>query len=190
MLFFFLVWLTTQKDFSTCRIWKRSLISQLLGDVFVNVGVCRSVNSISCLYAHVSVSVYWWKPDVCLCECVCRAGFSVRMCACMWLFVHTCPHVSCYRLSINVWEMCLHTCLAAAVFVCKRNGKLFVQKQIGWNCEWEWKIYSCSFFQTGVRKRDGWKRMEENCLQMIETEKEEVNVQCDKVKAMCFQNSC
>lgn len=122
MLFFFFVWLTTQKDFSTCRIWKRSLISQLLGDVFVNVGVCRSVNSISCLYAHVSVSVYWWKPDVCLCEFVCRAGFSVRMCACMWLFVHTCPHVSCYRLSINVWEMCLHTCLAAAVFVCKGNG--------------------------------------------------------------------
>lgn len=45
------------KDFSTCWIWKRSLISQLLGDVFVNVGVCRSVNSVSCVYVHVCVSV-------------------------------------------------------------------------------------------------------------------------------------
>lgn len=46
------------KDFSTCRIRKRSLISQLLADVFE--WMCRSVNSISCSYTHVDVSVYCW----------------------------------------------------------------------------------------------------------------------------------
>lgn len=40
----FLCLVNHSKVFSTCRIWKISLISQLLGDVFLN-GVCRSVNS-------------------------------------------------------------------------------------------------------------------------------------------------
>lgn len=40
----------------------------------------------------------------------------------------------------------------------------------------------------GVRNREGVKMMEEKCLQMRQTEKEEVNVQFEKVKAACFQN--
>lgn len=38
------------KDSSTCQIYrKKSLISQLLGDVFLCVGALRGVNSIRCV---------------------------------------------------------------------------------------------------------------------------------------------
>lgn len=43
----------------------------------------------------------------------------------------------------------------------RRSERLTVAASLGWD----------------VWKRDGWKRMEEKCLRMIETEKEEVKVQ-------------
>lgn len=40
-----------------------------------------------------------------------------------------------------------------------------------------------------VRDREGWKMVEEKCLQMRETEMGVVKVQFDKVKVICFHNS-
>ncbi len=131
------------------------------------------------------------------------SAFSVGMCACMCLFVHTCQYVSSCRLSINVCVQCeavsIAKCVCTSVYqqLClsakEMDGKLFVQSQIGCKCdsysEEEWKTYSRSFFQMGVRNREGWKMMEEKCLQMRETEKEEVKTRFDKERAICFQNS-